>query len=110
MNLRFRSLTAKIAGAAVVIMHSRGTSQSMYAEAVYDDVVNAVVSELGAGVTVATDADDPATRSRVGQRLPRCPSDPGQTACDGKPDRAEYEGNPAERSVGVGRHAHHTGS
>jgi dihydropteroate synthase len=43
-------------GAAVVIMHSRGTSQSMYAEAVYDDVVNAVVSELGAGVTVATDA------------------------------------------------------
>jgi dihydropteroate synthase len=42
--------------AAVVIMHSRGASQTMYAEAVYEDVVSAVATELGASIALATGA------------------------------------------------------
>ena len=34
------------AGAAIVLMHNRGRSKSMYLEAVYDDVITAVVEEL----------------------------------------------------------------
>jgi len=34
------------AGAAIVLMHNRGRSKSMYLEAVYDDVTAAVVEEL----------------------------------------------------------------
>jgi len=41
------------AGAALVLMHSRGTPQSMYAEAVYDDVATAVASELRRSIEAA---------------------------------------------------------
>lgn len=40
-------------GAAVVLMHNRGRSAEMYAEATYDDVVEDVARELGERVTAA---------------------------------------------------------
>jgi dihydropteroate synthase len=43
-------------GAALVLMHSRGHSRDMYAQAVYDDVVEDVSRELGASVKMAVDA------------------------------------------------------
>jgi dihydropteroate synthase len=43
-------------GAALVLMHSRGRSNEMYAEAVYDDVVEDVSRELGVSIQVAVDA------------------------------------------------------
>jgi len=43
-------------GAALVLMHSRGHSRDMYAQAVYDDVVEDVSRELGASVKIAVDA------------------------------------------------------
>jgi dihydropteroate synthase len=43
-------------GAALVLMHSRGHSRDMYAQAVYDDVVEDVSRELGACVRMAVDA------------------------------------------------------
>jgi dihydropteroate synthase len=43
-------------GAALVLMHSRGHSRDMYAQAVYDDVVEDVSRELGASVQMAVDA------------------------------------------------------
>jgi dihydropteroate synthase len=44
------------AGAALVLMHARGSSATMYAEAVYGDVVAEVIAELRAGIRVAEDA------------------------------------------------------
>jgi len=43
-------------GAALVLMHSRGRSRDMYAQAVYDDVIEDVSRELGASVQAAVDA------------------------------------------------------
>ena len=40
-------------GAALVLMHTRGRSKTMYAEAVYDDVVADVARELGESVQLA---------------------------------------------------------
>jgi len=53
-----RSLASAVAdsGAALVLMHSRGHSKTMYVEAVYDDVVNAVIAELGASIGAAAAA------------------------------------------------------
>ena len=49
-------------GAAIVLMHTRGTSQSMYAEAVYGDVVGDVVRELRGSIQCALDAGVPIER------------------------------------------------
>ena len=51
-------LAASVAplGAALILMHSRGRSKNMYAEAVYDDVMGDVSRELGASVQLAADA------------------------------------------------------
>jgi len=43
-------------GAALVLMHSRGGSRDMYAQAVYDDVVEDVSRELGVSVQMAVAA------------------------------------------------------
>lgn len=42
--------------AALVLMHTRGRSSDMYAQAVYDDVVEEVAAELRAGLDVAVAA------------------------------------------------------
>jgi dihydropteroate synthase len=47
--------TVAESGAALVLMHSRGRSSTMYDEAVYDDVVREVIGELGACVRFAVD-------------------------------------------------------
>jgi len=52
-------------GAALVVMHTRGRSATMYAEAVYDDVVVDVTRELAAGVRRAVDAGVPIERILV---------------------------------------------
>ena len=44
------------AGAGFVLMHTRGVSKTMYAEAVYDEVVADVTRELQTGIRRATDA------------------------------------------------------
>ena len=49
-------------GAALILMHTRGRSSAMYDEAVYDDVMAAVTSELRASVQAATDAGVPRDR------------------------------------------------
>ena len=49
-------------GSALVVMHSRGTSKTMYAEAVYEDVVNAAAAEIGGGLRIATAAGVPSER------------------------------------------------
>ena len=49
-------------GAALALMHSRGNSSSMYAEAVYDDVVADVVKELRGSMRRAVDAGVPVER------------------------------------------------
>ena len=49
-------------GAALVLMHSRGRSSAMYAEAVYDDVVQDVVGELRQSVRTAVESGVPADR------------------------------------------------
>jgi dihydropteroate synthase len=46
-------------GAALVLVHTRGRSRTMYAEAVYRDVVAEVTAELGAGLRRATEAGVP---------------------------------------------------
>jgi dihydropteroate synthase len=46
-------------GAALVLMHTRGTSASMYADAVYGDVVAEVTGELRESVRLALDAGVP---------------------------------------------------
>ena len=49
-------------GAALVLMHTRGTSASMYDDAVYGDVVADVVSELRDSIRAAVDAGVPIER------------------------------------------------
>jgi len=46
-------------GAALILMHSRGTSRDMYERAKYDDVAQEVLSELGAAVERAVAAAVP---------------------------------------------------
>ena len=43
-------------GAALILMHSRGSSKTMYAEAAYEDVVAAVIEELRDSIRAATGA------------------------------------------------------
>jgi len=43
-------------GAALVLMHSRGSSKTMYAEASYDDVLTDVIGELRESIITAVDA------------------------------------------------------
>jgi dihydropteroate synthase len=52
-------------GAALVLMHTRGRSTTMYAEAVYEDVVADVTRELTASVRRASDAGVPIERILV---------------------------------------------
>jgi dihydropteroate synthase len=49
-------------GAALVLMHTRGSSSTMYAEAVYDDIVAEVVNELRDAVQAAVNAGVPMAR------------------------------------------------
>ena len=49
-------------GAAIVLMHSRGTPKTMADEAVYEDVVTDVVTELAASIRVAEAANVPGDR------------------------------------------------
>ena len=53
-----RALAAVVAesGAAVVLMHNRGTSRDMYREAVYDDAARDVTRELGEAIDAAVAA------------------------------------------------------
>jgi dihydropteroate synthase len=60
--------TAADTGAALVVMHSRGSSKTMYGEAVYDDVVRAVTAELRESLALA---------ERAGVPLDRIVVDPG---------------------------------
>jgi dihydropteroate synthase len=48
-------------GASIVLMHTRGRSKDMYAEAAYADVVREVTGELRASITTAVDAGVPRT-------------------------------------------------
>jgi dihydropteroate synthase len=52
-------------GAALILMHARGASKTMYAEATYDDVVPEVAGELRASITSALDAGVPLERMIV---------------------------------------------
>lgn len=64
-GLRFEPALARSvaeSGAALVVMHSRGRSSTMDAEAVYDDVIQAVGGELRASVRAAVDGGVPADR------------------------------------------------
>ena len=49
-------------GAALILMHSRGSSKTMYAEAAYEDVMAAVIEELRDSIRVATAAGVPLER------------------------------------------------
>jgi dihydropteroate synthase len=49
-------------GAALVLMHTRGSSATMYAEAVYGDVVADVIGELRGSIQCATAAGVPVER------------------------------------------------
>ena len=49
-------------GAGLILMHARGSSKTMYAEARYEDVVVDVVGELRASITTAMDAGVPLER------------------------------------------------
>ena len=49
-------------GAALILMHSRGSSKTMYAEAAYDDVVAAVIEELRDSERLAVEAGVPLER------------------------------------------------
>jgi dihydropteroate synthase len=51
--------------AALVVMHSRGSSRTMYAEAEYGDVVAEVTRELRQSLQLATDAGVPLERTIV---------------------------------------------
>jgi dihydropteroate synthase len=53
---------ASESGAALVLMHMRGRSKAMYAEAVYEDLIGEVVAELRASIAVAVDAGVPEER------------------------------------------------
>jgi dihydropteroate synthase len=52
-------------GAALVLMHTRGRSTTMYADAMYEDVVADVISELRDSVRRALDAGVPVERLMV---------------------------------------------
>lgn len=52
-------------GAALVLMHTRGRSQTMYEEAVYTDLMSEVAAELRDAVTRATSAGVPMERLLV---------------------------------------------
>jgi dihydropteroate synthase len=65
-GLRFDAALARVAaetGTALVLMHSRGTPRTMNEEAVYGDVVSAVVGELRDSIAAATAAG--VVRSRL---------------------------------------------
>jgi dihydropteroate synthase len=49
-------------GAGLILVHSRGSSKTMYAEATYEDVVPEVVGELRASIATAMDAGVPLER------------------------------------------------
>jgi dihydropteroate synthase len=49
-------------GAALILMHTRGSSKTMYAEAEYGNLVAEVIEELRASLRCATDAGVPAER------------------------------------------------
>jgi dihydropteroate synthase len=49
-------------GAGLILMHARGASKTMYAEATYDDVLPEVVRELSEGLESALDAGVPLER------------------------------------------------
>jgi dihydropteroate synthase len=58
-GLRYDPSLARVAaesGAALVLMHTRGRSKNMYAEAEYGDLVTDVAAELGESVACATSA------------------------------------------------------
>ena len=64
-GLRYDPALARVAaqgGAGLVLMHTRGRPKTMYADAVYDDVVTEVVAELKASMAVAADAGVPGDR------------------------------------------------
>ena len=64
-GLRYDPALARVAaesGAGLVLMHTRGRPKTMYAGAVYDDVVAEVVAELKASMAVAADAGVPGDR------------------------------------------------
>jgi dihydropteroate synthase len=53
------------AGAALILMHTRGRSKAMYVEAEYGDVVAEVAAELAASLTLAAAAGVPRDRTIV---------------------------------------------
>ena len=58
-GLRYDPALAQVvaeAGAALVLMHTRGRSKTMYSEAAYDDVVADVALEIGESIRAATGA------------------------------------------------------
>ena len=64
-GLRYDPALARVAadrGAALVLMHTRGRPKTMYADAVYDDVVAEVAEELKASIAVAVEAGVPSDR------------------------------------------------
>jgi dihydropteroate synthase len=64
-GLRYDPALARVAaesGAALILMHTRGRPTTMYAEAVYDDVVAEVTKELADSVRQATEAGVPRDR------------------------------------------------
>jgi len=64
-GLRFEPALARAVaarGGALVLMHTRGRSKTMYAEAVYDDVVADVTRELQEGLQTASAAGMPVDR------------------------------------------------
>jgi dihydropteroate synthase len=64
-GLRREPLLAKVVadtGAALILMHSRGSSKSMYLEAEYGEVVGEVIAELREGLGLAAGAGVPLER------------------------------------------------
>jgi dihydropteroate synthase len=58
-GLRYDAALAAVAaerGAALVLMHTRGRSRTMYAEAVYDDLMEEIGAELRGSVALALEA------------------------------------------------------
>jgi dihydropteroate synthase len=58
-GLRYDAALAGVAanrGAALVLMHTRGRSKTMYAEAVYDDLIGEIGAELRGSVAMAMEA------------------------------------------------------
>ena len=64
-GLRYDPALARVAadrGAVLVLMHTRGHPKTMYAEAVYNDVVTEVAEELKASAAVAVESGVPRDR------------------------------------------------